>query len=196
MSQVPTPSDTTESQYEPVAEQPGWPKGIGIFSIIWGSLGALCGVFGVVSTIAAPALMKMGEQQNGPVPDVLKPPMIGAALAAVGTLTAVLLIIGGVMVLRRKPLGRILHLAYAVLSLLLTGGSIVVQFGQMQVQKQWVADNPGNKWAAQMHPELGLPMIAVMSLLSIAWPLFCILWFGIIKNKPNSMGVAVQKDYI
>ena len=72
------------------AEPPGWPKGLGVFSIVWGSLGIVCGGCINFFAFAGTAFYEWGRQQQvkagqpdmGPMPRV--PSRLTAAKATHG----------------------------------------------------------------------------------------------------------------
>jgi hypothetical protein len=193
--------DTTPSPnapYEEVyVEIPQWPKTVGIFSIVWGSLGTCCGVLGTGWFIAMPSFLKMAEQQNGPAPAEMMPTPGYIASMGAGVLVTIVLIIAGILTLQRSISGRFAHLAYSVLSIAVT---LVGTYFGLQYNKgmrEWVAQNPGNAWAAQaggqsqnMNEIFGYAITA----LALIWPLFCLVWFGLVKRSHASMTGLPEAD--
>lgn len=184
-------------QLDDFAEPPKWPKVIGIISIIWGSLGLCCNVIGgAYYSVGQPALLKMA--QEGPMADGIPPFMLQAhlpmvALCVLGLAVSVLLVIAGSTLAARKPAGRGLHLAYGVVGLLLVAISMYFQF-QMQAQvDQWVRDNPTTAFAQQQQ-QAGImkvvgPVLGVV--LGFGWPVFSLVWFGLVKKDPNEITKGV-----
>lgn len=178
--------------------QPGWPKPVGIISIVWGSLGLLCGVCGLGSVTMMSSFMKGVEEQMGsPMPDVMKPSGAQMGLMALSFIPAVILIVAGVMTVKRNYKGRMLHLVYVGLSVVIGALGIGMQVMQQLAQKDWAAQNPDNKWAQNiqqggMFAYIG---IAFGVILSFAWPVFCAIWFGAVKRKPEDFGQN-RTDYI
>lgn len=165
-------------------ELPGWPPVVGITSICWGVLGLLCNGCGV----ASPLLIGMVPQnpQMGPMPDIMKPGIGQVSLAGIGLAMSVLLIIAGVATLQRQFAGRMLHLAWAGINLVLTVVGVAIAIKTINDQMAWKAANPDNLWAKQMNPFFSYIGIAIAVLLGGAWPVFCLVWFGLIKKTAES----------
>ncbi len=178
------------SEPEIVPEAPTWPKPIGITSIVWGSVGVTCAGCGVANVLLSPYLMKMAEDQMGPAPDVLKPPMSLNVLNAVGLFWAVLLIVAGVLTVRRSRAGRWTHLIYALGGLLLTAVVAWLNLAWQGRIAEWVQQNPGDKWAAYQNQTFALILLGFGVILGAAWPVFCLLWFGAMGRDPASAGAS------
>lgn len=171
------------------ADPPGWPKVIGIISIVFGSLGLVCMGCAGVGLVVQPMLMKSTEEQmGGPMPDVLRPGMGQIAMMPIGVLLAAMLLIAGIMLIKRAPASRMLHLVYSVLNILTSIVSTVIGFGQAAKMAQWKADNPGSKWGEMIKPEMQMPMMIAGVAIGLAWPIFCLIWFGLVKRKASDMG--------
>ncbi len=166
-------------------EPPGWPKVVGIVSIVWASLGLLCSVCGVASLAMMPQMLKGAEQQLGPMPDVMKPDPAQMIMAVVGMIGPVLLLIAGILTLSRKPAGRTLHLVYAGVSLVLgmIGGGLAVRH-QLAVEA-WAAANSADPWAKQASSPFAWIGIVFGVGISLLWPVFCLCWFGLAKKRPE-----------
>jgi hypothetical protein len=163
-------------------EPPRWPSVVGGISIGWAALGLLCGGCGVLSPILMWTFLKSAEAQFGPMPEVLRPDALQIALAGAGMLWAAVLLVAGIMLTLRKPASRPLHLVYAAGGVVLTAvasGAAVMH--QLRIA-EWVAQNPDNKWAQQQNPTMSFVMLGVYVLLGLAWPLFCLVWFGLVKR--------------
>ena len=171
---------------EPTITEPArWPKTVGIISVVWGSIGILCGTCGLVYIMFMPQLMKMAEEQfKEPVPAVMLPGLAAKVFMVLGLLPPPLLVAAGIALLRRKAAARPLHLAYAVLATILMISGTVVQMQQQLAIMQWAKDNASSKWAQQGSSPVGLLVGFVMLLLFLVWPLFCMVWFGGIKRNP------------
>lgn len=183
------PTDLTFDPNDPTlfVEPPLWPKVVGIASICFSavSLGCMgCGLVGIF------VFVPMGEQAMGtPMPDVMRPDAIGWAMMVAGFAGAIFLLVAGIATTTRRPIGRPLHLVWAALSVLLSIGSLYYQFAQQQRIKAWFVDNPDSPWAQQqqqneMFQYIGLALGLVFGL---GWPLFCLIWFGLVKTKPHQM---------
>lgn len=188
-----TEHDPISTAHTDLADRPppGWPKVIGILSIVFGLIAI---VFGAGLTAMIPVFGNLIEPQlNGdPLPPnmVLTPTLI--AVAVFGVLCNLLLVVAGFMTVARKPAGRALHLVYAVLLMIATFATSLYQVQILKATEQWAADYPDNMMAQQMgSPGQDVGQIAgiVFALaLGIAWPIFCIIWFGMVKRDPGDMG--------
>ncbi len=188
-----------QGQYEEVyVEVPQWPKVVGILSIVWGSLGTLCGGCSAGYFAFMPQLLKAAEEQMGPAPKEMipSPPMI--ASLAFGALVTVLLIVAGILTVRRSIAGRMAHLLYAVTSIAGTAVYTIFALQYQHAMADWVQKNPGDKWAGQAGMQMGSGMQNIMTVimvaLSVAWPVFCLVWFGLVKRTQASMTGMPEVD--
>lgn len=174
-------------------EPPVWPKVIGIISIVWGTIGLGCNACGLASPILTNMFSQQMEQQMGePMPDVMKINSIQLGMIGVGLLMAVFLLFAGIMTVMRKPAGRMMHLVYAVVSVVMTLVGTGYGYVRMQDMAQWLAANGGSKWAQQANPAYQWIGLGVGVLLGLAWPVFCLVWFGLVKRKAEDMTGGVE----
>jgi hypothetical protein len=182
-------SDTTSP--DPVMSTPTepahWPKVVGIISICWAGLGMFCGACGLASMLMMSTLTASAEKQLGPMPDVMKPNMPQTVMVVVSFIPTVLLLVAGIATLRRKPAGRGLHLVYAIIGLVIAVIATIINFKHQADVMAWAKANPSDKWAPQAGSPLSLIPIVLGLLLSIAWPLFCMIWFGAIKRDAKDL---------
>lgn len=190
MAESPSTIPMSDEELEALlAEPPKWPKVIGILSIIWGAIGITClgGSF-ASSFFFRPMMEQVVQQQGG---EGLPPNMdVGAmqyALLAVGLVLAGMLFAAGIMTLSRKPVGRMLHLVYAILAIIYTFWSSVVSIQQQNEMGVWVEANPDHPFAQGQNPILNLVMMAAGVLVSLAWPLFCVIWFTLSERGKSDM---------
>jgi len=186
MSDATPPIDDPMLAPEPAA----WPKHVGLISIIWAALGLTCGGCGVIGIAMQPMFKNMvpPEQQA----QMVQPPMSPGALPflLIGAALSVLLLVAGIMTLRRNPTGRMLHLAWAGLILLVIVGSIVDAVLHMPTMEKWVADNPNVPSAKFVNKQAMMLQTVGISALRIIWPVFCLIWFGLVKRTAASFGSA------
>ncbi len=168
-------------------DPPAWPKAVGITSIVWGALGLTCGACGVAGGIASSYLSGMMPAEMGPMPDVMKPSPAQLVLGGVGILWAILLIVAGIMCVTRNPATRAMHLVYAVGSFVLTAAGTVLSVRQQFAIAEWVAQNPDSGWAKQQNPTVSWIILGATVVLGLAWPCFCLLWFGVVKRRPEDL---------
>lgn len=189
------------SQFPPVSQDfqmpavpPAWPKVIGIISIVLGSLGLLCNACSLGGSALSGSLVQMMppeaqadmqrqlQAQSSP---------LTMGLAAVGVLVSVLLIAAGATTLQRKPLGKVLHLAYGALGLLIAIGSIGAG---IVAANQLAASEPDAAKAAATRMG-GIIGAGVGGCVGGLYPLFCLVWFGVVKRNA-SMGGEIQDSIV
>lgn len=170
-------------------EPPAWPKVIGIISIVFASLGVGClGCAGAGLVMQVMFADQSAEQMGGPMPDVMKPGIVQIASMPIGLVISLILLFAGIMLIRRKPAGRTLHLVYAVLNLISTVVSTIAGFQQLAALKNWVASNPDSKWAQMSKPDMQLGIMILSVVIFAAYPIFLLVWFGLVKKKASDMG--------
>jgi hypothetical protein len=164
-----------------------WPKVVGIVSIVWSVLGVTCGGCGLASGAMTEWAASMAPPEFGPMPAELKPMGLQLGLAGAGMFWALLLMASGIACVMRKPGARPLHLTYAIGAIVLGLAGAYLGYMQQQVAMQFVRDNPSSKWAQQAKPEIGLIMLVVGTALALAWPVFCLIWFGMVKRRGEGL---------
>ncbi len=181
------PSPPTEPFDDLPPEPAGWPKVVGVISIVWASIGMLCGMCGVAGLAMMPQFMSQMEQQLGPMPDIMKPTPLMLGVAALGFIPPVILLIAGIMTVMRRPAGRSLHLLYAVIGLVLGVIGIGIQLKHQLDLMEWARQNQDSKWAQQAGSPFGFVGLGFGAILSFAWPVFCLIWFGIVKKDNRDL---------
>lgn len=170
-------------------DPPAWPKVIGIISIVFASLGLGCmGCAGAGLVMQVMFAEQSAEQMGGPMPDVLKPGIVQLASIPIGGVISLILLIAGILLLRRKPAGRTMHLVYAVLNLISTAVSTIAGVQQLGALKAWIAANPDSKWAQVTKPEMQGMIMIVSVAVFCSYPLFLLVWFGLVKRRASDMG--------
>lgn len=176
------------------AEPPAWPKVIGIISIVLAALGLVCGGCGIVQNFAAVA--QGGAQVQTPSGQMLQlppPPMLANIIMVVGWLWGILLLIAGIQTLRRAFSGRMLHLVYAGVSILISIVNILVTWSYIQATIQALSADPQ---MAQMSGFITGAMygsVCVGLVFGMGYPVFLLIWFGLIKKRPEDMGPPPQE---
>lgn len=191
MSQFPP----TSQDFSIPAEPPAWPKVIGIISIVWGSLGLICNTCTLGATALMGSLVQMvpPEQQAEMQRQMqAQSGVANMAIAALGLVLSLVLIFAGVCTLRRQAIGRTLHLAYGAIGLVLT----LVGAGLGIVAANKLATGAADPAQAQQARVGGLVGAAFGGCLGMAYPLFCLVWFGFVKRTPESMGSDVQEPMV
>ncbi len=172
---------------------PTWPKVVGIISIIVGTVMLGC----VGCGFAGPALQGMGAaQMKGGMPPVMLSHSLGAYVSLfAGAALNLLLILAGIMLIVRQYSSRHMHLAYGVLTLINWAYSLYLQLQISEQAKEWVKQNPDSdyaKQAAAMGNIGDLIGIAMAVVLFLPYPVFCVVWFGLVKKTRDSMTGGVE----
>lgn len=181
-----------DAAYDPADEwaegqDPTWPKPVGVLSLVFGILAVGCGGLGL-------AWLGFGQSIMGNVmpADQFPPAMmqltaagwVGQILSIVGN---VLLITAGAVLLTRQPVARPLHLLYAVLLLVSTALATYAAFEQQQLIAEWVKDNPDAEFSRTYNPTAQALGPVFGGVVALAWPVFCLIWFGLVKTRPEDI---------
>ena len=179
--------DAFDDDFE--GELPGWTKPVGVLSIIWGSIGLICGGIGTGFAFLQPTMMSsVASQMQGGVPDFMlqiNPLQVGLGIA--GAIWAVLNIVAGVLTVGRNYSGRLAHLIWAAGSILLIVASAKLQLDIQGQMADWMQANPDADFTKQQ--QMGGPIsrfIGIFLMIFFAiWPTFCLFWFGMVKRTPK-----------
>lgn len=190
--------------------RPSWPKTIGILSIVFASIALTCtGIGGLFSFFAEPLLAAIvpDSPDGNPMPPNTVPPFDAVMIASIviGLFANVLLLAAGIATARRSPAGRGRHLAYALVGLVSALFSIYSTFHANAHQnaqlEAWLADHGDTPLGLQMgsaqQREItrltqGVGLVTAF-VLSAAWPVFCVVWFGMVKRAPGAMGADLPE---
>jgi len=181
---VADPADADPFDDEP--NLPGWPKPVGIISIILGGLFTLCGA-------AVPAQGWLNSQflggLEGGAPDVMtNPPTMTYVAGAFGVIVSITLLVGGITCILRKPVARKLLLTYGALGVVSFIWGVMIQLDTQDAIQEWMKQNPDAQFT-QMQQQQGNAGAAVglgcAAILGLPWPAFCLFWFGFVKTKPE-----------
>ncbi len=195
------------------AERPGWPKVVGILSIIFASLSLFCGVVGTGMAFASEPIMTafMGAQLGDTPPPPFSPPpdAIFIVSVVISLSLNLLLLIAGIQTIRRRANGRSLHLVYALFGVLATGYSVYAQMhgqvAQQQAMDAWLEQHGETDFGKQIAQQVdqqrasqgvtSLIGIGVGLVIGLAWPLFCLLWFGPMGKQPDALPAPPTDDF-
>ncbi len=134
-------------------------------------------------------MMKMaegsGEMVGGFPPQMTQPNMLMAGLSIVSIFVGVTLLVAGIFTVNRRPQGRTLHLAVAVVSLILLVLAIAYQWHSMTQIGEWVKANPDATFAQNYSPMGSMIGMVIGVVLGGAWPTFLLIWFGALKKRPE-----------
>lgn len=174
-------------------EAAGWPKVIGIISIVWGGLLIACVGCGLgAQLIFAPMQAQMFT--DGMPPAATNPPLLVYVSAILGSIINVFLIIAGSLLLMRRPVARTMHLVYVVVALASAALGIYAQL-QMQAEiTDWVQQNPDTQYAQQIGANAIGQVVGIVAgmLFGFAWPIFCLIWFGAVKRDSSEITRGVE----
>jgi hypothetical protein len=170
------------------SEPAGWPRVVGWISVGWASFWLLCGGCGLTWLALMPRFMAGAEQQMGePMPDVMKPGMPQLVIGAVSMISPILLMTAGVLTLRRNAAGRGMHLLYSFVALVILAVNAVFGIQQQLALMEWAKHNGSSKWAQRSGGPTGLIITVCILTIGMVWPLFCMIWFGMVKRDNRDL---------
>lgn len=191
---VPNVSPESSPPWEQVdgLERPKWPKVVGIISIILASLGLVCGGLGTVWGIVAPGFIETALGEDGiPVPDGMKMHLTDYVIVIVGMGLSVVLLLAGIAAVSYRPTTRVMHLIYGGASIPMTVWSYLNQSAKQANIADWAKNYPDNEIAQGINQQSNgggqLIGLALMLLLGFGIPLFYLIWFGLVKTKPEQI---------
>ena len=124
----------------------------------------------------------------GELPPNMRPTPEQLVGLAFGFGLSILLLVSGILTLRRRPVGRLLHLLYAGLSVPLVAVNSYMQWKQMALMEQWLRENPNSPFAAGQSSTGNMIGLVFGIFFGLAYPLFLLVWFGLVKRSAASMG--------
>jgi hypothetical protein len=167
-------------------KQSTWPTVIGIIAIVFGSLAALQGCFGaVMSAIMRPLARKIeGSMPEGQATGMeaivqFAPWLVAGSIVAV--CLAVILLVGGVMVTRRRPGAVKVCLTWATLKMLYAVPYSLLQYHINKVQFEALQNDPNMPAGGAMtrlFDMIGIFAVVFGLLWLWALPVFMFIWFG------------------
>lgn len=176
---------------------PKWPLVVGTLSTIWAGLGITCAACGMIVMPTLVAGMIKDQLGGAPLPPGYRLDPIAIIFMAAGVMLAMILLGAGIATIRRNWAGRTLHLAWAVLQTLMVPVSVWYQLNLQSQMKQWAIDYPDNPIAKSMNTpgqSIGEAIgVAVGLALGLAWPVFCLIWFALVKRTRESMGADIER---
>lgn len=170
--QPPAPEPPTPGQAPEPTKRPGWATAIGVISVVLAGLGLVCTRIGLaikdVTSKLAPGTPTVNIEDY--FPDWYGTYQTVAIL--VGIALSVILLAGGVSVLRKRAAARTLHLAWAGINLVLGVINNVISLGFMDLSSA----PPGARFRAILLIIIGIPA-------GLAYPVFLLIWFNRAKIK-------------
>jgi hypothetical protein len=195
----------TNSEFTIPVEAPGWPKVLGIFSIVWAGLGIPCSLCISIMSMVGGAFYEWGRQKQiegkmpdpGPMPAVYQPTILEALCAMVWFVGVVVLLVAGIQTVRRRAAGRTTHLAYAAISIIGSLAYAVVAVMKAFAIKEWISHNAGDPYLKQPGASFAAnPITAIIStLVLLVFPVFVVIWFGALGKRPE-IGAPLEEPLV
>ncbi|MEM7383394.1 MAG: hypothetical protein AAF514_00490 [Verrucomicrobiota bacterium] len=168
-----------------------WPVALGIIAIVFGLFGAGASAIGVFGQQAMVGLAASGMGEAGEAYKEMAASWFPKLLivAAFTILVAFLLLVGGIVLLRRKPSGVKLLKVWAVLKILLICVSIPINYLQQKEMMGLMSQvSPDSSPAANISVNTGAEVGVIVGLIfGIIWglilPIFFLIWFSLKKIK-------------
>jgi len=160
--------------------KPVWPTVVGIISLCLAGLGSLMTIVGqIFQAFAADFQPPQQRDMLANMPDWHQ--AYQWSIALIGIAIYVMLAIGGVMLLKRRRVGRTLHVAYALVGIVLAivgtvVGLILVDYMQF--------DGPEEMQTITKVTSMGGIIIGLF--ISLAYPVFLLIWFARPKVKAET----------
>jgi hypothetical protein len=175
-------------------EPPAWPKVVGIISIVLGSIFLCCAGCGAIAPVVIfPWVQSTMKAQGQALPPTMQFGAMQWVSIAMGGALSLFLLIAGIMLVNRRPAARMLHLAYGVIAVLQGIWGIVMQFQANQAMKVWVQQNPSSPFAQNNSPVGFIIGLAIGILIGFSWPVFCLVWFGLVKKTHEDMTGGIDE---
>lgn len=187
------------------AEPASWPGVIGTVSIIWGSLGLLCNSCGLIMQLAQPLMINMAPpEQRAQIEAQQPPPELRPGLVEYGAMIskvplAAILLAAGIALVRRRLVGRTLHLVYSWMAIgiavLLLVATAIVLPGKLAFLKEHPQTGPG---AFFMSRDFIIGATVFGTVIVTAWPIFCLIWFLKVKRDPGAIveGIVESEEAV
>lgn len=172
----------TQPFLRPAATKPpGWPSVLGVIAIVLGALGALGGVWGAAAPTVLRAVSRDIPEMESAALDAAE--ALGAWTIPLAMLTgglAVLLLVAGIGLVRRRRWSRNAFRAWAVLKIALVATSAVLA---SFVQQQTFETMQGTDPTAPGMPAAAITVMTVSTVVfTLLWgwalPIFALVWFA------------------
>ncbi len=175
-------------------EPPGWPKAVGITSIVLGAIFVGCIGCSIVGGVIGQSFMPP-EMQADPPPSGITP--LSMVAFAIGVVCDVVLIIAGAMTVSRRIVGRYLHLLYSALTILAFPLTVWLQMDHNAAMQAYMSRHPEMAKMPGMSFSTGptalIVGIAIAAVIGLSYPLFLLIWFGLVKKTQQSMTGNVER---
>lgn len=170
-----------------------WPKVIGIIAIVFGALGILGGLYGILGPWIVEEIASIMPRGTEGTLDVFRESagwLIGTSIVTTGV--AALLLAGGVGLLKRRRWSVGTCRAWAVLKMLLVLVNTVVGYYLQHASLTSISEQ--TPAGAQISPEFVDAMVVLGLIIGVAWswalPVFMLIWLGRGKIKSETSAWA------
>ena len=153
------------------ARKPSWPTVVGIISLCVAGLFGLMTIVGLLMNVLGLGNVQQ-RQMMANMPDSFKTNQWLSGLFTIATY--VVLAIGGVMLLKRRRAARTLHVAYALMGILMAIVGLVVMITMMNHMP--LPPNAPPQAQAMLKPIMAIGAIFGM-VFALAYPTFVLIWF-------------------
>jgi uncharacterized membrane protein len=153
------------------ARKPSWPIVVGIISLCVAGLFGLMTIVGLLMNVLGLGNVQQ-RQMMANMPDSFKTNQWLSGLFTIATY--VVLAIGGVMLLKRRRAARTLHVAYALMGILVAISGLVVMITMMNHMP--LPPNAPPQAQAMLKPIMAIGAIFGM-VFALAYPTFVLIWF-------------------
>jgi len=153
------------------ARKPSWPIVVGIISLCVAGLFGLMTIVGLLMNVLGLGNVQQREMMAS-MPDWFHPYQWIGGLFTIATY--VVLAIGGVMLLKRRRAARTLHVAYALMGILMAIVGLVVMITMMNHMP--LPPNAPPQAQAMLKPIMAIGAIFGM-VFALAYPTFVLIWF-------------------
>ena len=178
------PPSTYPAPQLAMSPQPrAWPMVVGVIAIILGALGALGGCIGTVFTPFAAAMIRfVPEAQRGGLGAIEQMVPTLLVMALLGLVLAVLLLIGGIGLVRRRPYGVMICLIWSVLKLVYVVVNSVIGYLINLSQMEHIEAMQRTAGVQAVPAEVFGAIGAFGACFGIVWgwalPIFMLIWFS------------------
>jgi hypothetical protein len=193
------PVNASDPSMFDLPEPQAWPKPVGITSIVLGAFNLMCGgLGGVYLLVILPFWLAEAMKQHftdgiPPQFESVSIPMVVST--ALSLMVDGLLLTAGISLLMRKSVARPMHLAYVVMGLLSFAIGTWVGVSYQAEMTEWMKANPDTKFAQEQGAGGVVGQVIGWTwaiLTGFTWPVFCAIWFGLVKKKSSDITEGVQ----
>ena len=177
-----------------LAPPEGWPTVIGVLSIIFGALASLQGFCGLLSMLLMTVFInvlpqEMQDQFQTQAQSSFPYPAFHAVQVLAEFALAVVLLVGGIMLVRRNPKAGGLLTVYAALDLMSNTYGAAIGFFVVRSSMAAMQSDPQMQQmpagVTGIMQSVGPVFVVIGWLISAIWPVFLIIWFRRAKVRQS-----------